>query len=81
MNDNEITVEGMTAKLGDADYDGRIDAKDASLVLVHYSLLSTGGGSAIGKPYELYADYNSDGAIDARDASGILACYSQLSTR
>ena len=81
MNDNEITVEVMTAKLGDADYDGRIDAKDASLVLVHYSLLSTGGGSAIGKPYELYADYNSDGAIDARDASGILACYSQLSTR
>lgn len=81
MEDNEITVQVMAGKLGDADYDGKIDAKDASLVLVHYSLLSTGGGSAIGKPYELYADYNKDGEIDARDASCILAEYSKLSTQ
>ncbi len=81
MRDNEITVEVMAAKLGDADYDGRVDAKDASLVLVHYSLQSTGRGSAIGKPCELFADYNKDGDIDARDASGILAYYAKMSTQ
>ncbi|MDO4864567.1 MAG: lectin like domain-containing protein [Ruminococcus sp.] len=79
--DNEITVMVMAAKRGDADYNGKVDAKDASLVLVHYSSLSTGGAGAIAKPYMLFADHNEDGDIDARDASGILAYYAEMSTQ
>ncbi len=76
-----IRVIGDAYKLGDADGSGMVDAKDASLVLMHYSSQSTGGSGALPDEIEMYSDYNGDGAIDARDASGILAYYSLISTR
>ncbi|MBO7394716.1 MAG: hypothetical protein J6U16_01190 [Ruminococcus sp.] len=83
LADNTIKVRviGDAYKLGDADGSGMVDAKDASLVLVHYSSQSTGGAGAVSDEMEPYSDYNGDGDIDARDASSILAYYSLMSTR
>lgn len=62
---------------GDVNNDGKIDASDASLVLVAYSCLSTGKNPALN--YDLF-DWNGDGKIDSSDASCILVKYAELST-
>lgn len=62
---------------GDVNNDGKIDASDASLVLVAYSYFSTGRTPALN--YELF-DWNDDGRIDSSDASCILVKYAELST-
>lgn len=76
-----IYISADEYELGDADGNGKVDASDASRVLVHYSALSVGGVGVIPDEMLRYADYNCDGAVDSRDASGILACYAELSTR
>lgn len=60
--------------------DGKIDAKDATLVLVAYSKLSTGVENGFSEAQEASADINADGKTDAKDASLILAYYSLVST-
>ncbi len=79
---NPLTVIGVkiTGKLGDANLDGAVDAKDASKVLVEYSLLSTGKPETFNEQQKLNGDVNFDGKIDSKDASRILAYYSYLST-
>ena len=67
-------------KLGDLNDDGKIDANDATLVLVNYSLLSTGEPIQITEDQQKAADVNGDGKIDASDATMILQYYSYLST-
>ncbi|MDE7225599.1 MAG: hypothetical protein K2N49_01880 [Ruminococcus sp.] len=66
--------------LGDIDNDGKIDASDASAVLVAYSRLSTGMTSGLDNRQTLSADVNYDKKIDATDASKILVYYAVSST-
>ena len=66
--------------LGDLTGDGKIDANDATLVLVNYSLLSTGEPIQLTEEQQNAADVNGDGKIDASDATMILQYYSYLST-
>ena len=66
--------------LGDVNDDGKIDANDATLVLVNYSLLSTGEKMQLTESQQKAADVNGDGKIDSSDATTILQYYSYLST-
>ena len=65
---------------GDLNDDGKIDATDATLVLVNYSLLSTGEKMQLTESQQKAADVNGDGKIDSADATTILQYYSYLST-
>ena len=67
-------------EFGDPNSDGKVDANDASFVLVQYSKLSTGGEAALTDAEKSAADINKDGKLDSKDASFILAYYSYLST-
>ena len=62
---------------GDIDNNNKIDASDASLILLAYSYLSTGKNPALN--FNLF-DWNEDGQIDSGDASAVLAEYSKIST-
>ena len=62
---------------GDIDNNNKIDASDASLILLAYSYLSTGKNPALN--FNLF-DWNEDGKIDSGDASAVLAKYSEIST-
>ena len=66
--------------LGDVNNDGKVDAKDASLVLVEYAKMSTGGTGDFTEVQKLAANVNSDSKIDAKDASFILTYYAMAST-
>lgn len=68
------------ATFGDPNGDEMIDSSDASLVLVEYSSLSTGGGSLFTKSMTAAADVNKDDTVDSSDASLILQYYAYLST-
>ena len=61
---------------GDVNGDGFIDAVDASIVLSHYSAVSTEGVPVIPEDKYKYADLDDNGIIDAVDASAILRIYS-----
>jgi|GEM_PF-6836338 len=64
--------------VGDANFDGVIDAADASAVLTAYALIMTNG---IDADYDLVRyDANGDGVIDASDASLILSYYAYIMT-
>ena len=67
-------------EFGDPTGDGKIDAKDASLLLVAYSKVSTGGDSGLTDEEKAVSDVNNDGMIDAKDASAILGYYAMVST-
>ena len=73
-------VKAEENALGDANGDGKIDSKDASLILVEYAKLSTDGVSSFSDAQKAAADVNKDGKTDAKDASALLAYYSYLST-
>lgn len=68
-------------KKGDIDNDGFVDSVDSSLVLGHYSDLSTNGKGIIDDDRIFTADYNDDGIVDSVDATAILVCYSEMSTQ
>ena len=65
------------AEKGDANFDGKTDASDASVILGIYAETSTSTVSN----YNYIADYNGDGVIDATDASDVLNRYSELATK
>ena len=69
-----------TVSYGDPSGDGKIDAKDASFVLIEYSKLATGAESKLSDEEKAAADVNKDGKTDAKDASLILAFYGHIST-
>lgn len=77
-----VAIDGGSSlnKFGDPNSDGKVDANDASFILVEYSKLSTGGGSAMKTEQKEAADVNKDTKVDSKDASLILAYYSYLST-
>ncbi|SEK67914.1 hypothetical protein SAMN02910353_01066 [Ruminococcus sp. YRD2003] len=66
--------------IGDVNEDGRVDAKDASVVLMAYAKLSTGADDGLTDKQRRVADVNGEGKVDAKDASAILAFYSFLQT-
>lgn len=71
---------GNVPSLGDPNGDGVVDAKDASLILSEYSLLSTGEKATFTSAQKQAADVNTDGLTDSKDSSRILGYYSYLST-
>ncbi|SFX82949.1 leucine-rich repeat protein [Ruminococcus sp. XPD3002] len=75
-----VSVKDSSSNLGDVNGDGKIDATDATLVLVNYSLLSTGEPIQLTEAQQKAADINEDSKIDASDATLILQYYSYLST-
>ncbi len=66
--------------LGDVDENGRVDASDASMLLVMYAELSTGKTESFGENTELRGDVDRNSKIDASDASLVLKYYAALST-
>ncbi|MBR6070235.1 MAG: leucine-rich repeat protein [Ruminococcus sp.] len=78
---DELLVDGDTdSTLGDVNEDGKIDAKDASMILVTYSKASTGADDGLTAAQKAASDVNGDGRIDAKDASCVLAYYAMVST-
>lgn len=66
--------------LGDVISDGKIDAKDASAILLAYSKMSTGGENVLTEAQMAVSDVNYDGKTDAKDSSCILSYYAYSST-
>lgn len=67
-------------KLGDANFDGNVDAIDASLVLTAYANIATGKDSGFTDIQKLAIDVNKDSEINALDASSILGYYAYTAT-
>ena len=76
----ETTPTTQTLPLGDPNGDGKVDAKDASFILVAYAKASTGGEDGLTDEQRAAADVNGDGRVDAKDASTVLAYYALIST-
>lgn len=68
-------------KLGDANLDGIVDGRDATLVLTEYAKISVSGGDAFASSprSKTVADVDENGIIDGRDATSILTYYAYLS--
>ena len=67
--------------LGDANNDGLVDGRDATMVLTEYARTSANGGtpfSGDGRTVKA-ADIDENGIIDARDATSILTYYAYIS--
>ena len=77
---SDVDIAPAETTLGDVNNDGKVDAKDASMVLIYYSLMSTGEEGNLTETQKKYADMNEDSLIDAKDASMILAVYASAST-
>ena len=77
LDKNGDDIYDVPVETGDVNFDGFIDASDASAVLGAYSALSTGGTPEVDMKL---ADFNGDSLVDASDASDILARYAELST-
>lgn len=82
LKEGKLTVTGGGSgfQLGDVNFDGKVDAKDASLILVAYSKASTGGDYGLTDDQKKAAEVNGDGKIDAKDASLVLKYYAYTST-
>ena len=66
------------ATIGDVNIDGKIDASDATDVLLEYSALSVGGKYFTSETQTFLADITADNRIDASDATEILNTYTDL---
>ncbi|MDE5765144.1 MAG: hypothetical protein K2I00_09290 [Ruminococcus sp.] len=76
-----IRIGENSLQKGDIGGDGKIDATDATDVLVEYSRLSTNQPSGFTAEQTYAADIDNDGKIDSSDASFILTYYAYLSTK
>lgn len=66
--------------LGDVNFDLKVDARDASLVLKDYADTASGLDSSLSKYQQKAAAINDDDVIDARDASSLLRYYAFVSS-
>lgn len=66
-------------ELGDVNNSGKLEATDATKVLVAYASMNAGEGSGLTEAEEISADLTGDGKISANDASLILVKYADLS--
>lgn len=71
----KVTADTEPVLKGDVNFDGVVDARDASLVMNEYITVQAGGESTLTDAQKEAADMNNDGLIDARDASLILDAY------
>lgn len=78
--DNKKKYSTNEDVLGDVDNSGKVNAIDASLVLEHYSKVSTGQSTSLDETQKKSADVNKDGSINAVDASQILSYYAYTAT-
>ncbi|MCR5718169.1 MAG: dockerin type I repeat-containing protein [Oscillospiraceae bacterium] len=72
----EIVVDaGETSSLlGDVNHDGKINAADATSVLIYAARMGTGGDGITEEEHQnmhAFGDVNKDGAVNAKDATGI----------
>ena len=67
-----------TWTLGDANFDGNVDARDATVALTAYAKISAGLEGLKARP-ALAADVNKDGNVDAKDATFLLTYYAKAS--
>jgi hypothetical protein len=75
-----VIAKASALLFGDPNNDGKIDAKDASMILIEYSKMSTGGESSLSDEQKAAANVNGDDKIDAKDASAVLSYYAMAST-
>ena len=80
VNDEMKRYNALDYSLGDVDNNGKVNAIDASLVLEHYSKVSTGQSTSLDETQKKSADVNKDGRINAVDASQILSYYAYKAT-
>lgn len=66
--------------LGDVNEDGKVNAGDASEILMEYSRLSAGYAAEFTERQKKSADLDKNGKINAADATMVLQYYSYLST-
>ena len=78
IDDNNDGVYDSPVQKGDANYDGVIDASDASAVLAHYARLSTSSENLASDTHTM--DFDSSGNVDAADASMIIKYYADIQT-
>ncbi len=79
IDDNNDDVYDVEILKGDVNYDGKIDASDASAVLNRYATLSTSSESVLTDMYTM--DFSGDNKINAVDASLILSLYTDNATK
>lgn len=81
---SSVPVGTYTVKLdflrGDVNFDGVVDASDASAVIHHYASCSMGVYDGFTDIQKRAADMNCDGIVNASDASDILIYYSKISS-
>ena len=80
VNNEMNRYNALDYSLGDVDNSGKVNAIDASLVLEHYSKVSTGQSISLDETQKKSADVNKDGRINAVDASQILSYYAYKAT-
>lgn len=76
----KVTADDAPILMGDVNFDGTVDATDASLVMSEYTTTATGGEGTFTDEQKIAADMNSDGTVDASDASTILDVYMENQT-
>lgn len=76
---NEQVPAGTNVKLGDINFDGKVDSVDASGILAEYARLSSNRPSEFDEKQAIAADVDESGRIDSVDASKVLAFYAYLS--
>lgn len=77
----EMTQTSTTILKGDVNFDGKIDARDASLVLAEYTRIIDGEEPTFTPEQFEAADMDDSGTLSAADASAILAIYAENSGR
>lgn len=65
--------------IGDVNFDEKIDARDAALVLSEYAGISTGADTSLSEIQASCADVDNDGKVMAADAARILEYYAYVS--
>lgn len=75
-----IVSDNNNYKLGDVNFDGAVNALDASLVLTAYANTATGKDSGFTDIQKIVGDVNKDNDINALDASNILSYYAYTAT-
>ena len=78
-----IALENLEAAmgtwtLGDVNFDGNVDARDATVALTAYAKMSAGKEGLKARP-ALAADVNKDSNVDAKDATFLLTYYAKAS--
>ena len=84
-NENNVSEELIVpvndnVKLGDVNFDGEVNAVDASLILAEYARISTKQPAAFTEKQFVAGEVDGNGIIDAADASFVLVYYSYLAT-